>query len=155
MDLSNVSMSHYRLSKIRQQDIKLQEDAEDYKLEPSNDLGAAKPRDKKEEFLSQIIERLNDVFITDNLTDKDMLNYAYTVRDKLAENEIVMKQIAANNTPEQVMLGDFPKAMDDAILESSAAHQEQMMQLLSDPAKASMFARVILDMLNGQSMSAR
>lgn len=84
-----------------------------------------------------------------------MLNYAYTVRDKLAENEIVMKQIAANNTPEQVMLGDFPKAMDDAILESSAAHQEQMMQLLSDPAKASMFARVILDMLNGQSMSAR
>ncbi|PAX03411.1 UvrB domain 3-containing protein, partial [Acinetobacter baumannii] len=111
VDLSNVSMSHYRLSKIRQQDIKLKEDAEDFKLEPGNDLGAAKPRDKKEEFLSQIIERLNDVFITDNLTDKDMLNYAYTVRDKLAENEIVMKQIA-NNTREQAMLGDFPKAMD-------------------------------------------
>ncbi len=148
VDLSNVSMSHYRLSKIRQQDIKLKEDAEDFKLEPGNDLGAAKPRDKKEEFLSQIIERLNDVFITDNLTDKDMLNYAYTVRDKLAENEIVMKQIA-NNTREQAMLGDFPKAMDDAILGSSAAHQEQMMQLLSDPAKASIFARVIFDMLSG------
>ena len=140
-------MSHYRLSKIRQQDIKLKEDAEDFKLEPGNDLGAAKPRDKKEEFLSQIIERLNDVFITDNLTDKDMLNYAYTVRDKLAENEIVMKQIA-NNTREQAMLGDFPKAMDDAILGSSAAPQEQMMQLLSDPAKASIFARVIFDMLS-------
>ncbi len=28
------------------------------------------------------------------------------------------------------MLGDFPKAMDDAILGSSAARQEQMMQLL-------------------------
>ncbi len=147
VDLSNVSMSHYRLSKIRQQDIKLKEDAEDNQLEPGNDLGAAKPRDKKEEFLSQIIERLNDVFITDNLTDKDMLNYAYTVRDKLAENEIVMKQIA-NNTREQAMLGDFPKAMDDAILGSSAAHQEQMMQLLSDPAKASIFARVIFDMLS-------
>ncbi len=149
VDLSNVSMSHYRLSKIRQQDIKLKEDAEDFKLEPGNDLGAAKPRDKKEEFLSLIIERLNDVFITDNLTDKDMLNYAYTVRDKLAENEIVMKQIA-NNTREQAMLGDFPKAMDDAILGSSAAHQEQMMQLLSDPAKASIFARVIFDMLSSQ-----
>jgi len=149
VDLSNVSMSHYRLSKIRQQDIKLKEDAEDFKLEPGNDLGAAKPRDKKEEFLSQIIERLNDVFITDNLTDKDMLNYAYTVRDKLAENEIVMKQIA-NNTREQAMLGDFPKAMDDAILGSSAAHQEQMMQLLSDPAKASIFARVIFDMLSSR-----
>ena len=149
VDLSNVSMSHYRLSKIRQQDIKLKEDAKDNQLEPGNDLGAAKPRDKKEEFLSQIIERLNDVFITDNLTDKDMLNYAYTVRDKLAENEIVMKQIA-NNTREQAMLGDFPKAMDDAILGSSAAHQEQMMQLLSDPAKASIFARVIFDMLSSR-----
>ncbi|MEI4768022.1 type I restriction endonuclease subunit R, partial [Acinetobacter nosocomialis] len=52
VDLSNVSMSHYRLSKIRQQDIRLKEDAEDFKLEPGNDLGAAKPRDKKEEFLS-------------------------------------------------------------------------------------------------------
>lgn len=72
-----------------------------------------------------------------------------TVRDKLAENEIVMKQIA-NNTREQAMLGDFPKAMDDAILGSSAAHQEQMMQLLSDPAKASIFARVIFDMLSSR-----
>jgi hypothetical protein len=30
-----------------------------------------------------------------------------------------------------------------------------MMQLLSDPAKASIFARVIFDMLSGQGMSAR
>ncbi|NUZ13260.1 hypothetical protein HUZ36_21040 [Pseudoalteromonas sp. McH1-7] len=34
-------------------------------------------------------------------------------------------------------------------LDSSAAHQEQMMQLLSDPSKAAQFARVVLDMLNG------
>jgi type I restriction enzyme R subunit len=46
------------------------------------------------------------------------------------------------------MLGDFPKALDDAILDSSEAHQEQMMQLLSDPAKSRQFARVIFDLLN-------
>src|SRR5690554_4720859 len=34
IDLSNVVLSHYRLSKIRQQAIRLQEDAEDYDLEP-------------------------------------------------------------------------------------------------------------------------
>lgn len=142
-------MSHYRLSKIRQQGIELKVNVEGYQLEPGNDLGAAKPRDKKEEFLSQIIERLNEVFITDNLTDKDILNYAYTVRDKLAENKSVMKQIA-NNSREQAMLGDFPKAMDDAILDSSTAHQEQMMQLLSDHAKAKLFAGVIFDMLSAR-----
>ena len=149
IDLANVVMSHYRLSKIRQQTIKLQEDSADYKLEPNNDVGSGKAKDKKEEFLSQILERLNEVFITDNLTDKDMVNYAYTVRDKLSENSAVMTQIA-NNTPEQAMLGDFPKAIDDAILSSGEAHQEQMMQLLSDPMKTAAFARVIFDMLNSR-----
>ncbi|MFL3652118.1 MAG: hypothetical protein ACI6PR_12955 [Pseudoalteromonas sp.] len=51
--------------------------------------------------------------------------------------------------PEQAMLGDFPQAMDDAILGSSDAHQEQMMQLLSDPVRNQQFARVIFDMLSG------
>ena len=36
-------------------------------------------------FLSHILARLNELFITDNLTDKDMINYALTVRDKLSE----------------------------------------------------------------------
>ncbi|CAH1569332.1 Type I restriction-modification system, restriction subunit R [Vibrio owensii] len=148
LDLGNVVMSHYRLSKIRQQDIQLQENTPEYKLQPSNDVGTAKPKDKKEEFLSHIIERLNEVFVTDNLTDKDMINYAFTVRDKLTENETVMNQIA-NNTREQAMLGDFPRAIDDAIMNSNEAHQEQMMQLLSDPEKTKQFARVIFDMLSG------
>lgn len=146
IDLSNVDMSHYRLSKIREQDIKLHQDTENYKLKPGNDLGSGRARDAKEEFLSSIIDRLNEIFITDDLTDGDMLNYAYTVRDKLFENKTVMTQIR-NNSPEQAMLGDFPKAIDDAILDSSAAHQDQMMQLLSDPAKARMFAAVIFEML--------
>jgi type I restriction enzyme R subunit len=45
-----------------------------------------KPKDKKEVFLSHSLARLNELFITDNLTDKDMINYALTVRDKLSEN---------------------------------------------------------------------
>lgn len=52
-----------------------------------------------------------------------------------------------NNSAEQAMLGDFTKALDDAILGSSDAHQEQMMQLLSDPQKSAQFARVIFEML--------
>jgi type I restriction enzyme R subunit len=45
------------------------------------------------------------------------------------------------------MLGDFPKAVDDAILDSKEAHQNQMMQLLSDPKKAAGFAKVVFDLL--------
>lgn len=148
LDLGNVVMSHYRLAKIRQQDIQLKESKGEYQLQPGNEMGTAKAKDQKEEFLSIVIERLNELFATDNLTDKDMLNYAVTVRDKLTENETVMSQIA-NNSREQAMLGDFPKALDDAILGSSAAHQEQMMQLLSDSVKAREFGQIIYDLLVG------
>ena len=146
VDLSNVSLSHYRLSKIREQNIKLKEDAAEYQLEPADGVGTAKPKDKNEEFLSQIIERLNEVFITDNLSENDMVNYAYTIRDKVRENESVMNQIT-NNTAEQAMLGDFGKAVDDAIIGSSEAHQDQMMQLLSDPKKSQDFVRLIFDLV--------
>ena len=146
IDLGNVVLSHYRVAKIRQQDLVLKENSADYKLVPGEGLGTAKPQDKKEECLSQIIHRLNEVFVTDQLTDKDMVNYAYTIRDKVGENAKVMKQIE-NNSPEQALLGDFSKAIDDAIMDSSEAHQNQMMQLLADPSKAANFARIVFDLL--------
>jgi type I restriction enzyme, R subunit len=145
IDLDSVVLSHYRLSKIRQQDIELKDDAGEY-LKPGEGLGTATAKDKNEEFLSQIISRLNELFITDHLTDKDLVNYAYTIRDKISENQLVMNQIA-NNSPEQAMLGDFPKAIDDAVMDSNEAHQNQMMQLLSDPAKAAHFSRIVFDLL--------
>lgn len=148
IDLNSVVLSHYRLSKIRQQDIQLKEDAADYGLEPGDALGTAKAKDPKEEFLSQIIVRLNELFITDELTDADMVNYANTVKDKVMENKLVMQQISENSA-EQAMLGDFNKAMDDAIMDSSGAHQNQMMQLLSDPAKAAGFAKLVFEMIAG------
>ncbi|RLA49656.1 MAG: type I restriction endonuclease subunit R, partial [Gammaproteobacteria bacterium] len=145
IDLSNVLLSHYRLSKIKQQALQLKDEAND-KLHPGGELGSGKAKDKKEELLSQIIDRLNEVFITDSLTEKDLVNYAHTIRDKVKENGLVMDQIA-NNTAEQAMLGDFSKAVDDAVLDSSDAHQNQMMQLLADSAKAKTFARVVFDLL--------
>jgi len=145
IDLDSVVLHQYRLSKIRQQDLKLKDEAGEY-LKPGDALGTAKARDPKEEFLSQIISRLNELFITDQLTDKDLVNYANTIRDKVRENKQVMNQIA-NNTAEQAMLGDFNKAVDDAVMDSNEAHNNQMMQLLSDPKKSQNFAKIIFDLL--------
>ncbi|WP_299735470.1 DEAD/DEAH box helicase family protein [uncultured Endozoicomonas sp.] len=146
IDLDNVVMSHYRLSKIRQQDIKLQEDSPEYKLEPGSDVGTAKAKDKKEEFMSQIVARLNELFITDNLSDGDMINFLHTTTSKVAENSAVMTQVK-NNTPEQALLGDFPKAFDDAVMDCDEAHQEMMMQYLSNPALAESLKRLAFELL--------
>ncbi len=45
------------------------------------------------------------------------------------------------------LFSDFPKAIDDAVMDSNEAHQNQMMQLLSDPAKAANFTRIVFDMV--------
>jgi len=146
VDLSNVELHRYRLSKMRQQSLRLGEEEGEYGLKGGESLGTSKPADKKEEQLSQIIQAINELFITDNLSDQDVINYANAVCDKVRENTIVMAQIA-NNSDEQAMLGDFPKAVDDAILDSSDAHENQKLQLLSDPKKSKRFAKLIFDLL--------
>ncbi|UTW05056.1 hypothetical protein KDX31_08685 [Amphritea atlantica] len=75
-----------------------------------------------------------------------MLNYARTVANKVGENEKVMHQIR-NNSSEQAFLGDFPMALDEAVMDSSDAHQNQMMQILSNPQVAQGLARVVFDIL--------
>jgi len=155
IDLSNVVLSHYRVSKIRQQHLQLQENKGEYNLEPNEALGTAKPRDKKEEFLSQIIKRLNEIFVSEGLTDGDMVNYAYTIVDKVRESEQALAQIA-NNAPEQAMLGDFSQIVTNAVLDADEAHQAQKMELLVDSKKFSAFMRVIYDMVsNPQSRPPR
>lgn len=89
------------------------------------------------------------IFVTDKLTDQDMINYVQTVADKMSENTRMMTQIH-NNPREQAMLGEFDTALDDAVLDSNTAHMEQMTQLMSDPAKMKQFAHIIYDVLVSQ-----
>jgi type I restriction enzyme R subunit len=143
IDLSSVDLSHYRLSLLGQKDLMLTEDGHQG-LEPGSAMGTGKPRSKEEEFLSQIIARLNALFITDNLTDDAMLNYTRTIRDKIGKNSIVIAQIQ-NNSAEQVMLGDFASALDDAVIECSEDHQNLMHQILGNPETAAGFGQIVFD----------
>ncbi|KZL09819.1 DEAD/DEAH box helicase family protein [Pseudovibrio sp. Ad26] len=145
IDLDNVELSHYRLSKLKQQDLQLVS-GEGEGLEPADELGSGKSKDRKEEFLSQIIERVNDMFAEDGLTEKDKVNYLYVLRDKISENPLVMTQIE-NNTKDQAKLGGFQNAVDDAIITSGEAHQKMMMHLLSNPEKAAEISNLLLDLM--------
>lgn len=53
---------------------------------------------------------------------------------KVSENGAVMDQLR-NNTAEQAMLGNFPKAVVKAMIEPRSAHHDQSTQLLSDEQK--------------------
>ena len=142
IDLSNIVMSHYRVSKLYQQDLKLQESSGE--LDAGGGAGTAKPKDKKEELLSKVINRLNEVFAGEDFTDKDMINFQNTIWDKVTENEIVVKQFSNNNT-DQIMLGGYPDAAMDALFESQEAYEGMTMHLLSNPNQFKQFIRLMLD----------
>jgi type I restriction enzyme R subunit len=145
IDLSSVVLTHYRLSRIREQNLVLTEGGDEDKLQPTSELGSGKARDKKVDFLSQVIQRLNEIFDAEGLTEDDMLNYARTILDKVKENQRVMDQFT-NNPPEQAMLGDFPNAFFNAVMESSEAHENQKLQCLSDNKVSDGLMRLIFDM---------
>jgi type I restriction enzyme R subunit len=149
VDLSNIVMSHYRVSKLYQQDLKLQEGSGE--LEASGGAGTAKPKDIKEAFLSQVIERLNEVFAGEDFTENDMVNFQNTIWDKVTENEIVVKQFS-NNSTDQIMLGGYPDAAMDALFESQEAYEGMTMHLLSNPSQFKKFIRLMLDTKLGEQV---
>jgi len=145
VDLSGVQMTHYRAD-VKQHSRLVLEHAEGKGIEPVTDLGRGKGRDDPEIWLSEVIEKLNQIFGGENLTDQDMINYLNTIADKVRENEHVMEQLASN-TPEQALLGDLPKAMQDAVLESREAHEKQAMAILGNQVTARNFLGLLLDVL--------
>ena len=145
IDLSSVALSHYRLSKIRQQHLRLEKDA-DTGLEPATEVGTGKARDKDEERLSEIIARLNELYVIDGLNDTDQLNYLNTITDKVAENETVLQQ-ARNNSIEQAMHGIFPSVLDAAVIECGEVHQNQMVQYLNNKEIQDGFGRLVFGAL--------
>ncbi len=127
IDLSSVELSHYRLSKLKQQTLSLARDAHQG-LSPASSVGTRKPRATRRRSSSRrSSSRLNELFVTDGLTENDLLVYARTIANKVGENSAVTDQMR-NNAAEQAILGDFSPAVDDAVMESGEAHQNLMNQ---------------------------
>ena len=95
--------------------------------------------------LAEIIARLNDLFAGEGLTDKDRLNYLNTVKDKVMESAAVVSQIEANDDPKQIMLGDFPDAVQGAVMDSLGAHNGLAETILRDGRIRGRFVRLLLD----------
>jgi type I restriction enzyme R subunit len=74
---------------------------------------------------------MNELFGTET-TEGDKLDFVQGLASKLTENESVMDQIR-HNTDAAVMNGDFPKAMDAAVIARMDTQQGMAMKYLSEP----------------------
>ena len=145
VDVGELQLSHYRLSKRAEHQLRLNEETGEYTLKPGSDVGSGKPHDPEKKRLSEIIEALNDIFGAE-VSDDDQLQFLTGIAQRISRQEDVMAQVN-NHSVDQVMHGLFPKRVLDTVLDAMTDHEKLSLEVLDNETKSRAFALVILKML--------
>lgn len=152
VDLGELELTHYRLSKRAEQMLQLSADNGEYKLQPASEVGSGKPHDPEKKRLSEIVKALNDIFGAE-VSDDDQLHFLTGIAKRISRQEDVMAQVN-NHSTEQVMHGLFPKRVLDTVLDSITDHEKLSLEVLDSETKTRAFALTILKMLKTRGASA-
>jgi type I restriction enzyme R subunit len=129
IDLSKVVITHHRLRSLGKQAMALAGDGP--RLQPIKDSGSGEVREKEKAYISELIEKLNELFGGET-TEGDQLVYVnHVIKGKLLESEKLQQQ-AANNSKEQ--FGNSPDLnaeMMNAIISALDAHTSMSTQALN------------------------
>lgn len=147
VDVSELELTHYRLTKRAEHVLKLNENTGEYGLKPGSDVGTGKPHDPEKKRLSEIIDALNDLFGAE-ISDDDQLHFANGVAARISRDEEVMAQVNGHSS-EQVMHGVFPKRIEDIVLDAMTDNEKMAMEILGSERKGRDFALLILRLLAG------
>ena len=148
VDVAELQLTHYRLNKRAEHQLRLGEEDGEYGLKPLTEVGTGKPHDPEKKRLSEIIDKLNDLFGLE-VTEQDKLHFASGIADRIGRDEEVMEQVRSHSA-EQVMHGLFPKRVTDAVLDSLGDHEKLSVPILESQDTQREFALVILRMLAGR-----
>lgn len=149
IDISELELSHYRITKRKEHDLRLEGEDDPDGLDPITGVGTGKPHDPEKKRLSEIIEKLNDIFGAE-VSDEDQLHFANGIADRVRRDEAVMAQVNSHST-DQVMHGLFPKRLTDLVLDSMTDHEKLSMEILDSESNQKAFAMLILRLLSNQS----
>lgn len=92
VDVGELQLSHYRLSKRAEHVLRLNEETGIYTVKPGSDVGSGKPHDPEKKRLSEIIEALNDIFGAE-VSDDDQLQFLTGIAQRISRQEDVMAQV--------------------------------------------------------------
>ncbi len=149
VDISELALTHYRLTKQAEQQLRLEEDQGEHPLKPGSDIGSGKAHDPEKKRLSEIIEALNDLFGAE-VSDEDQLQFLNAIANRISREEDVMAQVN-NHKPEQVMHGLFPKRVVDTVLDAMTDHEKLSLEVLDNEESGRKFALLVLRMLTAAS----
>ena len=146
IDIHELELTHYRLSKRAEQQLKLGEGGPGEGLKPVTEVGSGKPHDPEKERLSEIIERMNELFGAD-VQEEDQLHFLRGIASRIEREEDVMEQIRSNSA-EQVMHGRFPARLNDLLLEAIQDNEQLSSEALKDDRSFNSFALILLEYIS-------
>lgn len=145
IDISELSLTHYRLTKQAEHKLRLGEQEGDWGLKPISEVGSGKPHDPEKQRLAEIIDKLNSIYGTE-VGDEHQLRFAQGIADRVSQDESVMEQVRGHSE-DQVMHGLFPKKVTEAILDAMGDNEKLSLPPLENEEAGRAFALLILRML--------
>ncbi|MFC7411795.1 type I restriction endonuclease subunit R [Hydrogenophaga atypica] len=130
VDLSKVVLTHHKLKDQGKRTLVLGEDDTDYKLSPLTEPGGGQVQDKQKALLSEIVQKVNDLF-EGELTDDDKLVYVNNVLlGKLLESDQLVQQAMNNSKGQFANSPDLDTELLNAIMDALVAHNTMSKQAL-------------------------
>lgn len=145
VDVGELQLTHYRLSKRAEHQLRLSEENDVHPLKPGSSVGSGRTSRSRKKRLSEVIEALNDIFGAE-VSDDDQLQFLTGIAQRISCQDDVMAQVN-NHWVEQVMHGLFPKRVLDTVLDAMTDHEKLSPEVLDNETKSRAFAMVILKML--------
>lgn len=153
IDISELALSHYRITKRKEHELRLVDDDNKHGLDPLEGVGSGKPHDPEKKRLSEIIDALNEIFGAE-VSDEDQLHFANGIAERVRRDDAVMAQVN-NHTSDQVMHGLRPKRLTDLVLDSITDHEKLSMEILENESNQRAFALLILRLLKQEQPLSR
>lgn len=153
IDVSDLALTHYRLTKRKEQQLRLAENPGEYPLKPGSAIGTGKAHDPEKQHLSEIIQALNDLFGAE-VSDEDQVQFLNTIAQRISRQEDVMAQVN-NHTAEQVMHGLFPQRVVDTVLDAMTDNEKLSLEVLDNEESGRQFSLLILKILTAANNTLR
>ncbi|MET4144428.1 type I restriction endonuclease [Arthrobacter sp. UYCo732] len=130
VDLSEVVMTHYKLKKQEQADLKLSSE-ESFLLDPMTAAGSGAAHEAAKAKWAEIIEQMNTFFEGSGLSDADQLSVAESVMNKAIENATLRGQAAANGKADFYSSPKILTTVEDSVIEAGEQHAKGIGWVLS------------------------
>lgn len=147
VDLSEVVLTHHTLRNKGKQAMALG-DTKYPELAPLAAAGTGLVREEKKAYLSEIIEKVNDLF-QGELSDNDKLVYVNDVlMGKLLESDVLARQASSNSKEQFANSPDLKQELVNAIIDALDAHTTMSSQALGSEKVQSGLRDILLGPAN-------